>query len=124
MDSRRIKLLLSGYFNGRLDFKYKNPLSKLREEIVLRHEDQALNEKVLFAKAITDAIIWSHLIPRDSKLFKIPEESFGAFTNLVLPYLAKESKIEEPQKAEVLPEADNLVGWKALLNEANTKHNG
>ena len=78
----------------------------------------------MFTKAITDAVIWSHLIPRDTKLFKIPEESFNALTSLILPYSVKDSNIDKTSSVVSLPEADNLAGWKALLNEANTKDNG
>lgn len=89
MASRHIILLREGYYSGRLNFKYDNPYSQLREQLILEDIEKELFADFLGKKIILD----SQILVLNPKASKSVYGILDKYMELTLPYLIKHDKI-------------------------------
>lgn len=112
MESRRIVLLTEGYLSGWLDFDYKTPLSKVRENYILSNIEKRCALDALRLKTITEASIVSGVV--SSETLKIPYDDYNRYLALALPYLSKTDSIKET--GPVLNK-EEIAHWKKFLED-------
>ena len=114
MASRQVTLLTRGYLTGRLDFKYKTPLSRLRERHILNEIEKELFKEFLVLRAQVDATVLSSIAGRSKEAFEAPYKSVDSYSEIVLPYHYKKDNID-PALGPV--DADFNAQWKAILDD-------
>lgn len=111
MESRRVILLRDGFLRGWLDFNYKTPLSKLREEYLLLELER---EKLIYInnlRATMDASIASGLTHSPEPI-KIANETYDHILGLTLPYMVKKDNINKADKESL----QDPKFWKKLID--------
>lgn len=110
MESRRIIFLTEGFLNGWLDFDYKTPLSRKREDYIVNFLERKAYVNVMHTRCVVDAAM---TVMSDAKSIKITQETFKHYFGLTLPYVAKKTTMGNE---EVTPE--KIAEWKEFLKEA------
>lgn len=110
MESRRVIFLTKGYLRGWLDFDYKTPNSRVREEFIINTLEREEMARLLALRAQMDASVAGGLGNVD--LFKSAKSSYMSHFELTLPYLDKQSKMESGVISK-----ENIAEWKAMLKE-------
>lgn len=87
-------MLTRGFLTGRLDFKYKTPLSKAREDYILNVIEKEDFLAVKHARALFDALIASSPKTKPDAL-NMAFESFSDYQEFALPYLTKNRSIDK-----------------------------
>lgn len=116
MESRQISLLRKGYLLGRLDFKYKNPLSLARERHIINALEQEMVLKIVENQLQMDCAVASGLIAHDKKAFKIVKDSYDKYLQIALPYAHKNTNIDSNKL-----DKEALKEMKAFLAAGNKK---
>jgi len=111
--SRQVILLTKGYQLGRLDFKYKNPLSRLRETYLLREIEREEQIEILRIKTLVDAAMVGGMNNRTKKLVAMPYDSLEEYAGLTLPYMYKKAKIDNT----AIDTPEQIAYWKNILKE-------
>lgn len=93
MDSRPVTLLTRGYLLGWLDFKYKHPFSRLRERLILREVERDLLKDIIQLRVTTESSLLSSVVGHNKKALDIPYDGLEQYTQLILPYEYKKSKM-------------------------------
>ena len=112
MESRRVILLTDGYLHGWLDFKYKNPLSRAREEHILNCIEERKFAEVRQVRTIMDGIIGAGL--RSPDLIKSAFASYDSYLELALPYLVKTDKLDPVAQKNELGDIKSFLRKKKL----------
>jgi len=113
--SRQVTLLRRGWELGRLNFEYKQPLSRLRESFILRDIETDLYSEAIKLKATVDASIAAGLIGKVKKPLDSAYSSVERYFELTLPYVSKNNKINKG----IAPE--DLKAWGQALKNAIAK---
>ena len=93
--------------SGLVNFTYKRPLSKLREEFLVTYLE---NQTVADIRK-TESLLTAHLIPLPIKGKNIGKEVYNIFkdySEIILPTRKKQVKIEDMSKSEIKSISDSL----------------
>lgn len=102
MESRRVVLLTKGYLQGRLDFKYKNPLSRHRENYIVNQIEQEELHKIYSVRSLFDVVLGTALKSEDT--IRASFDSYKVLVESVLPYSAKTNTIDIKSNKDTLIE--------------------
>lgn len=70
-------------------------------------------------KTVVDTIVSAAFVVKgNAKAVELAEESYSKYVELILPWIRKQSIIKDDTENK-LPDADDSVGWKEFLVEAN-----
>lgn len=109
MESRQVTLLKRGYYSGRLTFEYPQPLSHLREAIILSDIEREEYQRVFATRSLIDAVMAG--ASGNRKAFELPYETLKQYTKLALPYYTEKGKMDKSISK------DEIAQWKALREE-------
>lgn len=87
-------MLTRGFLTGRLDFKYKTPLSKAREDYILNAIEREDVAVVKQTRTLFDALIAASPKTKPEAL-NMAFESFSDYQEFALPYLSKNRSIDK-----------------------------
>lgn len=111
MDSRQVTLLTRGYLRGWLNFKYEQPLSRLREQLILKEVERDLLREVFELKVGMEASLLSSVVGRNKKAMDIPYDGLSEYSQLTLPYRYGKNTIAKTVGF------DDREYWIKLLND-------
>jgi hypothetical protein len=120
LESQRVKFLLEGYLRGWLDFKYPQPTSSVREELIIYHLQEQAAYELLENKLFIETTLRS-TIPSKAKNFLDPIFDIQrSMVGLKLPSALPKDTIKQDEKPKELT-ADDLNTWKEFLENVNKK---
>jgi hypothetical protein len=93
LGSRTVTLLRRGYFTGRLNFEYKQPLSRLRENYILEEIEQDLLLDILRLRSHFEGGIYGYAAASNKQALDIPYKTLKTYSELTLPYLVTKDKM-------------------------------
>jgi hypothetical protein len=121
LDSQPVRLLVNGYLNGWLTFKYPNQTSRLREDIILMEMMRKMHADIYFLKTIKDA----SMAEMYKETYKVPNKSYDGYLRSVLPSLLSGSTIvkdvHEMTKEEIEAWKQEDIEMNKRLKAAETE---
>ena len=108
MESRPVILLTEGYLTGRLNFKYPEQQSLLREQFILRQIEQEKLLDLYKLKTLAQSIAFA-VNPKEGTV--ATQKAMTYYSELSLPYIFKKDTIRAVPNAPSSPEE-----WKAILD--------
>jgi hypothetical protein len=116
LESQHVKLLTSGYLRGWLDFDYKLPSSRTREEIILSHLEDEYIYELLKNRLLMETVLRATLDQRTAStldpIFEVSKQMIG----LKLPSALPKDTIKEEKLSK-----NDLKEWKEFLDKVNKK---
>lgn len=115
MASRQVTLLAKAFFAGRLDFKYPNKFSRVREQFILDFTERELIADVLDKKLQVESQLIS-VSPHTAKdvYTSINKNIIEQYMRLRLPYMGNKDNIVGANNP--LSEEEKIY-WKQVMKE-------
>lgn len=115
MASRQVTLLAKAFFAGRLDFKYTNIFSRVREQFVLDYTEQENVADILSKRLEVEAALIA-VSPHTAKDMynSVNKNIIDPYIRLRLPYLIKKDNINGGNSTL---SAEEIAHWKAVMKE-------
>lgn len=121
MESRRVTLLTEGYLLGWLNFKYPNPSSELRENIILSQIENKKVAEIMQLRITAHASLISGVLVNNPKIAKNIDDEISSYSELTLPYLPKRDNISKAKLPKLPTTPEEIASWKALLAKRNAE---